>query len=241
MPLQINRFEVNNGSVFFYDFTTKPEVDLHLKQLHVLATNLNNADDQRIPLPSKINASAVSIGNGKLTIAMDINVLKEIPDVDMNLKFETINMSALNEFFLAYSKVDVEKGTFDLYSEMVIKDGKIDGYVKPLARDVTIVSWENDKDKPLNLAWQSIVAFFVEIFTNQKKDQFATKAPLEGDLNDVKSEVWPTLLNIYKNAFVKAFEKNTDNTIKFAPLEVEESKKEKRQRERSEKKSEGAS
>ena len=25
MPLQINRLEINNGSVFFYDFTTKPK------------------------------------------------------------------------------------------------------------------------------------------------------------------------------------------------------------------------
>jgi len=236
MPLKINRFEVINGSVHFYDFTTKPEVDLHLRQLHGLATNLSNADDQQIPLPSKIEATAVSIGNGQLTIAMDINVLKEIPDVDMNLKFESIDMTALNDFFLAYAKIDVEKGTFDLFSELVINDGQLTGYVKPLARDVSLVSWENDKDKPLNLAWQSIVAFFVEIFTNQEKNQVATKAPLEGDLNNVKSEIWPTLLNIFKNAFVKAFEKNTDNTIKFTPLKVEESKKEKRKREKEERK-----
>lgn len=241
MPLQINRFVINDGAVFFYDFTTTPEVSLHLKQFQVLATNLNNADDQRVPLPSKITATAVSTGNGQLTIVMDINVLKEIPDVDMNLKFETINMHALNDFFLAYAKVDVEKGTFDLYSELVIKDGLLNGHVKPLARDVALVSREVDKDKPLNQAWQSIVAFFVDIFTHQEKDQVATKAPMEGDLNDVKSEVWPTLLNIFKDAFVKAFEKNTDNTIKFAPRKIQESKKEKRQREKSKKKSDGAS
>src|SRR6478609_1204104 len=66
MPLQINRFEIENGSVFFYDFTTKPEVDIHLKQLHLLATNLNNADKQTVALPSKVTATAISIGNGQL-------------------------------------------------------------------------------------------------------------------------------------------------------------------------------
>ncbi len=237
MPLQINRFEVNNGSVFFYDFTTKPKVDLHLKQVNLLATNLNNADNQSSSLPSKVNATAISIGNGQLTINMDVNVFKEIPDMDMNLKFESVNMPALNDFFFAYSGVDVEKGTFNLYSELTIENGIVKGYVKPIANDVIIVNWKNDKQKPLNMIWQGIVGLFVEVFTNQKKDQFATKVPMEGDLNGVKSKVWPSVWNIFKNAFVKAFEKNTDNTIKFTPRKVEETKKGKRQRERAEKKS----
>jgi hypothetical protein len=238
MPLQINRFEIENGSVFFYDFTTKPNVDIHLKQFHLLASNLNNADKQSGTLPSKINATAISIGGGKLVVDMDINVLKEIPDLDMDMKFESINMPALNEFFFAYAKVDVEKGSFNVYSEMTIVDGKIEGYVKPLATDVKIVSLKNDKQDGINLIWQSIAGFFVEIFTNQKKDQFATKAELTGNLNDVKTKVWPTAWNVFRNAFIKAFEKNTDNTIKFTPRKVEETKKEKRQRERAEKKNE---
>ncbi|HOX81914.1 MAG TPA: DUF748 domain-containing protein [Chryseolinea sp.] len=239
MPLQINRLEIENGSVFFFDFTTKPQVDIHLKQLHLLATNLNNVDEQSDALPSKITATAISIGNGQLTIDMDINVLKEIPDLDLDMKFESINMPALNDFFLAYAKVDVEKGVFNVYSELAIDDGMIAGYVKPLALDVKIVSWENDKQKPLNLIWQSIVGFFVEVFSNQKKDQFATKVEIEGDLNNPETKVWPTVWNVYKNAFVKAFEMNTDNNIKFTPRKIEETRKEKRQRERSEKKEEG--
>jgi len=145
----------------------------------------------------------------------------------------------LNDFFLAYAKVDVEKGVFNVYSELAIDDGMIAGYVKPLALDVKIVSWENDKQKPLNLIWQSIVGFFVEVFSNQKKDQFATKVEIEGDLNNPETKVWPTVWNVYKNAFVKAFEMNTDNNIKFTPRKIEETRKEKRQRERSEKKEEG--
>jgi hypothetical protein len=236
MPLQINRLEIENGSVFFYDFTTKPKVDLHLKQLHLLATNLNNADKQGTALPSKLKATAVSIGNGQLTINMDINILKEIPDLDMDMKFESINMPALNDFFFAYSKVDIEKGIFNVYSELTIEDGKIKGYVKPVAQDVKIVSWKNDKQDGINLIWQAIVGFFVEIFTNQEKNQFATKAELSGDLTSIKTKVWPTVWNVFKNAFVKAFEMNTDNTIKFTPRKVQATKKEKRKRERAKKK-----
>ena len=166
MPLQINRLEINNGSVFFYDFTTKPKVDIHLDSLQLLATNLNNADRQKERLPSTVIASATSVGGGKLNVNMNLNVLKEIPDLDLNLKFERIHMPALNDFFVAYSKVDIERGEFNLYSELVVNDGKISGYVKPLAQDIKVVNWEKDKKNPFNLVWQGIVGVVVEFFEN---------------------------------------------------------------------------
>jgi len=231
MPLQINRFEIQDGTVAFFDFTTKPKVDIHLDSLQVLATNLNNAERQKERLPSSIIASATSVGGGKLNINMNINVLKEIPDLDLNLKFEQVDMKALNDFFIAYSKVDIERGTFNLYSELAVNDAELTGYVKPIAQDIKVVDWKKDKEKPLNLIWQSIVGVVVEFFENQKENQFATKVPLQGNLKDIKSGVWPTIWNVFRNAFVQAFERNTDNTIKFADsgtkVQQEQVKKEK--------------
>ncbi|HYI78457.1 MAG TPA: DUF748 domain-containing protein [Chryseolinea sp.] len=247
MPLQINRLEIVNGSVFFYDFTTKPKVDIHLDSLQLIATNLNNAENENVRLPSNVIATARSLGGGKLSINMDINVLKEIPDLDLNLKFEQINMPALNDFFVAYSKVDIERGTFNLYSELVVKDSKISGYVKPLAQNIKIVDWDKDKENPINLVWQGIVSAVAEFFENQKEDQFATKVPLEGNLENINSGVWPTIWNVFRNAFVQAFARNTDNTVKFSeqlskienekPAE-EKSRKEKRREKRKERKEE---
>ncbi|HEX6222795.1 MAG TPA: DUF748 domain-containing protein [Chryseolinea sp.] len=248
MPLQINRLEITNGSVFFYDFTTKPKVDIHLDSLQLLATNLNNADRQKDRLPSTVIASATSVGGGKLNVNMNLNVLKEIPDLDLNLKFERIHMPALNDFFVAYSKVDIERGEFNLYSELVVNDGKITGYVKPLAQNIKVVNWEKDKKNPFNLVWQGIVGVVVEFFENQKEDQFATKVALQGDLKNIDSEVWPTIWNVFRNAFVQAFERNTDNTVTFSekltkvdqvskPTE-EKSRKEKRKERRKERKEE---
>ena len=191
-------------------------MDIHLDSLQLLATNLNNADKQAVKLPSNVIASATSVGGGKLNLNMDINVLKEIPDLDLNIKFEQVNMPALNDFFVAYGKADIERGTFNLYSELVVNDGKITGYVKPLAQNIKVVDWEKDKKNPFNLVWQGIVGVVAEFFENQKENQFATKVPIQGDLKNVKSGVWPTIWNVFRNAFVQAFERNTDNTVKFS-------------------------
>jgi len=225
MPLQINRFEIINGSVFFNDFTTKPKANLHLKQVRLIATNISNAHKQNVLLPSEISATAVSIGNGHLKIEAAANMLKEVPDIDMELKFEDVNLPALNDFFLAYSKVDVEKGTFDLYVELKIDNGQLTGYAKPIMQNMQILNWKNDKQAPLNFAWQALVGLFGEVFSNQKKDQFALRIPFHGDLNDVKSKIWPSLTSIFKNAFIEAIEKNTDNSIELLANEVLEPKK----------------
>ena len=216
MPLKINRMEIQRGTINFHNFTTKPQVTISLNDLQALALNLNNASDQQERLPSTISATATSIGGGRLTLNAGINILREIPDLDLDMKFEKVNMTALNDFFMAYAKVDVEKGSFNLYSELTIDSGMVAGYVKPIAVGVKVANWKEDKEKPLNLLWQSFVGLVAEVFENQKEDQFATKVPLEGNLNnDIKAGVWPTVWNIFRNAFVKAFERNTDSSVQF--------------------------
>src|ERR1035437_8711346 len=39
MPLKLNRFEANNGTIHYVDNTSKPKVDVLLKQTHILALN----------------------------------------------------------------------------------------------------------------------------------------------------------------------------------------------------------
>jgi len=216
MPLKINRMEILHGTINFHNFTTKPNVSISLDDLQAVALNLNNASEQEERLPSTISATATSIGGGRLTLNAGINVLKKIPDMDLDMKFEQINMPALNDFFMAYAKVDVEKGLFNMYTEITIDSGMVAGYVKPIAVGVKVADWKGDKQKPLDLLWQSFVGLVTEVFENQKEDQFATKVPLEGNLNGINPGVWPSVWNIFRNAFVKAFERNTDNSVQFA-------------------------
>jgi hypothetical protein len=241
MPLQINHLTIKDGSIAFYDFSTDPHVDLFLREVQLEAENLNNARDNTELLPSRVHATARSIGNGMLTMNMRINVLKELPDLDADIKFENVNMPALNDFFEAYARVDIEKGAFNLYSEVAVLNGKVTGYVKPLFNNLKVVDWDEEKKKPIELAWESVVGFLVEVFENQKKNQFATRVPLDGQIAEVQSPFWPALWNIFRNAFVKAFERNTDGSVTIAggkEKNKKESKKERRQRKKKERKEE---
>jgi hypothetical protein len=215
LPIRINRIEILNGTVAFYDFSTEPKVDLRLKDLNVVGTNFANAEDQQEALPSTLKATAISIGEGKLALNMRLNALKKVPDLDMNFKFEDVNMPALNDFFRAYARVDVEQGNFSLYSEMTVKDGAVQGYIKPVAENLEIIDVEKDDQNPISLIWETIVGFAVEIFKNKPEDQLATQVPLSGDLNNVETSVWIAIWNIFRNGFVAAFNKSTNNSIEF--------------------------
>ncbi|MEX2336658.1 MAG: DUF748 domain-containing protein [Fulvivirga sp.] len=218
MPLQINRFAIINGKIAYRDFSSKPQVNIALDSLQLVATNLSNAARKEEELPSTIKATATSIGGGSLTLTAKANLLKQIPDFDMTANFETVSLPALNDFTKAYAKLDFEKGIFNVYSEIAVVDGMLTGYVKPVITEIKIVDFSEDKDDPLKMVWESIAGTIMELFENQPKDQFATKVPFEGDLNNVKGGTWPTIGNIFKNAFLQAFEKETDSSVSFEDI-----------------------
>ncbi|MGB3222931.1 MAG: DUF748 domain-containing protein [Desulforhopalus sp.] len=215
LPISINRLTITDGTLFYHDFESDPNIDISLNQLELLATNISNVENVGTGLPSSLTASASSIGNGQLNVVSKLNLLKKVPDVDLNLKFEEVSLPALNDFLRANVNVDAESGTFFLYAEIIVKDGKLNGYVKPILTNVSIVDSGEGEGNVLQDAWETIVGTVTEIFENKPKDQLATKVPLEGDLNDPDAAFFTTIWNIFRNAFVQGFTKNTDGTVNF--------------------------
>ncbi|MGB3468491.1 MAG: DUF748 domain-containing protein [Cyclobacteriaceae bacterium] len=230
MPLQINKFTVTNGTINFKNFDTEPKIDIFINDFFLVATNLNNAESNELKLPSTLSATATSIGGGKLDVSGGLNLLKQVPDMDIDAKFEGVNLPALNDFLRAYAKLDAEGGTFDLYSEVVVNDGKLKGYVKPIITDLNLVKWSEDKDKPLQMIWETVASVVIELFENQKKDQFATKTPFSGDLNTPDVKIMPTIWNIFKNAFINAFNQSIDGTLDFGADNTEDGDKDKKKK-----------
>ncbi len=215
MPLEINEFIIIDGKLSYLDPVQSPPIDIFANEIEIVATNFSNTYDSEHPLPSKIVLTGTSIGGGKMYMTTRINPLKLVPDLDYEFKFENIDLSSLNAFSDAYAALDFEGGTIDLYSEMVINDGNIKGYFKPVLNHIDLINFKEDIKNPLKLVWEGFAATILELFENQGKDQFATKIPLEGNLNAPETKVWPTLINVLRNAFVEAFTKTTDGTIDF--------------------------
>ncbi|CAM3365426.1 DUF748 domain-containing protein [Aequorivita lipolytica] len=212
VPIDINHFEVHNGKVAFVQLSAEPNIDLQINNLELTADNLRNVVEKERILPSRIRATGVSIGKGKVSLEGNMNLVKEIPDMDLSFSLENAEATALNDFTNYYAGIDFEKGTFGVYSEVAIADGHLIGYVKPLLNDTQLIGKE---DGFIEVLWEGFVGFFKFLLKNQGTDTLATKVPFEGDLNNVEAGVWPTVINIFENAWIKAFTGDVDGDIEF--------------------------
>jgi hypothetical protein len=69
----------------------------------------------------------------------------------------------------------------------------------------------HDSDNPIDFVWQGIVGGLTRIIRNHPKDRFVTRVPLAGNFDDPTPDVMTTIVNVFKNAFIKAFERKLEN------------------------------
>jgi Domain of Unknown Function (DUF748) len=218
MPLRINRVEIRKGIVRYRDEGSTPLVDVEITNMSLLAQNLRNSYDSSTLLPAKVTASA-SLYEGDLSFNMHINPLANAPTFDLNTEIKNTNLVKLNDFFQAYAKIDVNKGTFGMYTEVAAKEGKFTGYVKPIIKNLDVLGKEDRKDNILRKLWEATAGAAGQVFKNQSKDQIATKIPFEGNIDKPNTNVWFAIMNILRNAFIQALQPSIDNEINIAAVD----------------------
>src|SRR5690606_14996850 len=116
-------------------------------------------------------ATGNSLGGGVLNIEARMNALKEIPDIALTMTMEDVDMTALNDFIKVYTNTDVEQGTFNLYTEIVIDSSQLRGYVKPVLENLEILDWDKEEEGFLKKTWEAIAEGVKHIFENSQEEQ----------------------------------------------------------------------
>ncbi len=223
MPLKINRFEIIDGKLQYVDKTSAPNVDISMDKTHLLASNLSSVEDTAI-LPSVVKMTAeVYEGNFELNLKLD--ALSDKPLFDMNAKLEKTHLPYLNDFFKAYANIDINKGSMNVYAEVAAKEGKFTGYVKPVIKDLDVVGPEDRDDKFLDKVWENLVGLVGVIVENPKKDQVATKIPLNGDFGKVEVGTISSIVYLLRNAFIQAIFPSIDNQINLSDVDNNKNEK----------------
>ncbi len=111
----------------------------------------------------------------------------------------------MNDLLRAHAKIDVASGVFSVYSEIGVKNGRVQGYVKPLFRDLDIHDEKQDAGESLGQKLKEKAAdLAARIFENRPRDQVATVTRLEGPLENPAASTWEVLVNLVRNAFIEA-------------------------------------
>lgn len=211
-PLEINRFEMHDGTVHYRDFHSTPKVDVPIDDVHVLATNLTNSRDLSDTLVAEIEAQGRPLGDARLDFHVDVDPYAKDPTFDLRAKLEEVDLRKLNDFLHAYGGFDAENGTLGVYSELAASDGAFTGYVKPLILDLDIVDLREDEG-PLQVAWESLVAAVSLIFRNLPRNQFGTKVEFSGRFDQPEYSVWSVIGQIFRNAFIQALSPSLEGEV----------------------------
>ena len=100
------------------------------------------------------------------------------------------------------------------------KNGNYQGYVEPVF-DHMIIFNEQSAENPAKFVWEAILGALTEIVRNHPKDRFATKVPFSGTFERPQPDIFATIFNAFRNAFVQAFEGKLENWKQVPKVEPE--------------------
>ncbi|MBM1144063.1 DUF748 domain-containing protein [Alcanivorax sp. ZXX171] len=209
VPITLNAVSVRDGRLVFRNDHSDPPVYLDATDVQARVTNLTNtrgADGGRV---ATLTARALLPGQAPLETRAAFDPFSDLSDFDFRLRVTDMDLTRLNDFSRAYANLDVQSGRGDLVMEVSARDGRLDGYLKPLLKDLDVFDWRQDVSGPdgsvLGGLWEALAGAAQTLFKNQSRDQFATRVPIRGQVGDGETGTWAAFFGILRNAFVEAF------------------------------------
>ncbi|MDB5970855.1 MAG: hypothetical protein JWQ90_3305 [Hydrocarboniphaga sp.] len=215
MPVRIDEIQVIDGVLVFHNFVSEPPVDLRATQVNGSVRNLTNVEDASGRRVAVFDAHAQMLGKAPAEAHAEFDPFNESRDFSLRLRILDIDVVEANDFARAYAKLDFASGHGEFVTELDAHDGHLRGYAKPLFQDLKIFSWKQDVEQqqknPLRLAWEATAGLFTELFKNHRKDQFATRIEISGEIGATETHPVTAILAILRNAFVEAYKPNFEN------------------------------
>ncbi|UNT12378.1 DUF748 domain-containing protein [Pseudomonas sp. I3-I5] len=209
LPITLNEVVIDDGVLTFHNFNSKPPVTLKATQLQASVRNLTNIRDEAGRRDASFEARALVAGDAKVESRATFDPFSDFDDFEFRLRATGIELRRLNDFASAYGKFDFKAGHGDVVIEAEATNGRLNGYIKPLLRDVEVFDWQQDvedKDKGLfRSVWEALVGATETVLKNQPKNQFATRVELSGSVRRQNISAFEAFLQILRNGFVQAF------------------------------------
>lgn len=206
-PFQINSARLQDGTVHFRAFQVEPPVDVYLSKVEASIENLTNVRDEVVPLISSIRAKGLAMDDANVELEMKLDPFSYRPTFQLALRLLGLDVTKTNALARAYGSFDFEGGWFDLVVELDAKEGRVEGYVKPLFRNLRIFDPAKDarEGNVFTLFWEALIGVAGQVFKNRSRDQVGTVIPLRGDLSSPSRDVLAAIGNLLHNAFVRAY------------------------------------
>ncbi len=201
-PMDITRFEIEHARITFRDPSTQPVAEMVIEDFHLIATDFSNRAKSDGEMPAHVTVQARLGKSGRLTSDIRANPTAEQPRFAANLEIKDLALLPIHDFLVKYALIDVSQGTFEMFAEINAAGGHYDGYLKPFFKGL---KFKAVPDRSKNILQRAAikVASTVQDALKNEHGQVATKAPFKGDFANNQVEVWVTIENLLRNAFIQ--------------------------------------
>jgi hypothetical protein len=198
--LRIERLEVVKSTFGFMNQAARPAYRLQLTDTNLTVEHLGN---QRRDGPAVARLTGQLMGRGETRLTVSLQPQAGSADMDVTAQIEGADLVRLRDLVRAYGGFDITAGEFSVYSELQMKAGAIDGYVKPLFRGVE-VGTDGAAEKGLRQrVYEGVVGIGAKVLKNRLRGEVATVVPISGRVDRPKVARWETVGSLLQNAFLK--------------------------------------
>lgn len=216
VPFTLNELRVIDGQLSFRNFESDPPVNIYASAINASLYNLTNTADAQGRVAT-FEGTAKFLDHAPIEATANFDPYTDWEDFDVNLRVTNVELTKLNDFANAYGNFDFAGGTGDVVVEVEANDSQLDGYIKPLLRNVEVFNFEQDienEDKGFFRGiWEAVVGGTEEVLQNQSKEQFATRVELSGSTKNTDVSPFQAFISILRNAFVEAFSARFERSL----------------------------
>lgn len=123
LEVRIGKIAVSNGSTFFADNSLTPNFAASIEQVEGSVSQLSSTSDKAavVDITGKIDKYA------PVTLKGEINPLLEQPYLDLDLDFNSVELTSVNPYSGTYAGYYIDKGQLSLELSYRLKDNKLNG------------------------------------------------------------------------------------------------------------------
>ncbi len=208
--------KVKGSSFGYVNKTSNPNYRLFIDNAELTLKNFSNQFEEG---PATLDLKGKFMGSGETRVTGTFRPETKNPDFNLNIAIENTEMIAMSDLFRSYGNFDIEGGLFSFYSEMTIKGERVEGYVKPLFKDLKVADRRTENQKSMfHKLYVGVVNSVAKLLENRPRQEVATKADISGPIGSPKTSTWQIITHLIQNAFIKSilpgFEKEVGQTKK---------------------------
>jgi Domain of Unknown Function (DUF748) len=194
------------GALGFVNQSAEPAYRVFLSHIDLSVKNFSNHFSEG---PATARLTGKFMGSGATQVAATFRPENKGPDFDLDVRIDNTDMTRMNDVLRAYGKFDVVRGLFSFYSELKVKNQTVDGYIKPLYRDLEAYDRRQDAEKSVfRKLYEKLVGGVSKLLQNwTPRREVATKTTVHGQLQGAggtRINTGEALVNLVQNAFFRA-------------------------------------